>query len=105
MPFLSDYAYHFAPWPPIALGMGLNSVVHIVMYSYYAMTAFVTLHDFSWKRRITQLQFFQFAIGVVYGTYGYLYEGYCVFSFLYPLALIGFFGNYYYQAFFKTKDH
>ena len=103
MPFLSDYAYHFAPWPPIAFGMSLNSFVHIVMYSYYAVTALATLHDFSWKRFITQLQILQFCLGIVIGVYGYMYEGYCVFSFLYPFTLAVLFLNYYYNAFYRSK--
>lgn len=104
MPFLSDYAYHHAPWPPIGFGLGLNSAVHIVMYSYYALTAFLPLHDFSWKKRITQLQILQFMIGIVMSCVGYAREGYCVFSILYPLALIGLFSNYYYHAFYKTRN-
>ena len=103
MPFLADYGYHYAPWPPVGFGLALNSFVHIVMYSYYAMTACIPLHDFTWKKLITQLQIAQFIIGVVVGLSGYLNEGYCVFAFLYPLALIGLFSNYYYHAFFKRK--
>ena len=103
MPFLADYSFHYASWPPIGFGMGLNSFIHIIMYSYYALTAFVLLQDFAWKRLITQLQIAQFILGVFLGGFGYLYEGYCVFSFLYPVALIALFSNYYYHAFYKKK--
>ena len=99
MPFLSEYAYRYAPWPPIAFGLWLNSLVHVVMYSYYALTAFFPLHDFTWKKWITQLQIAQFVLGAIVSTYGYLYEGYCFYSIIYPLSLIGLFSNYYYKAF------
>ena len=103
MTFLSDYGYNYAPWPPIAFGMALNSGVHIVMYSYYAMKAFLPLQEIAWKKRITQLQILQFVLGVYIGCYGYMNEGYCIYAFLYPMALIGLFSNYYYHAFIRKK--
>lgn len=99
MPFLSEYGYRYAPWPPVAFGLMLNSVVHVVMYSYYAMTAIFPLHDFTWKRFITQLQIAQFLLGIVVSTYGYLHEGYCIYSIMYTGALICLFSKYYYKAF------
>ena len=104
MAFLSDYSYNYAPWPPIAFGMCLNAGVHIVMYSYYILTAFFPLHEFTWKKHITQMQLAQFVLGVVICVYGYFNEGYCVYSFLYPMALIALFSNYYYHAFLFKKE-
>ena len=105
MPFLSEYSYRYAPWPPIAFGLLLNSLVHVVMYSYYALTAFFPLHDFTWKKWITLLQIFQFVLGFVVCTYGYLYEGYCIYSIIYPLVLLSLFANYYYKAFIVKLHH
>lgn len=96
---LGDYAYHYSTYPPIAGLLALNSAVHIVMYGYYALTAVYPLHDFSWKRRITQCQMIQFLIGIFLDSYGYLYRGFCIYSVLYPLLMLALFSNYYYHAF------
>ena len=104
MLLLADYACNLAPWPPVALGIVLNSMVHIVMYGYYALTALYPLRDFAWKRLITQLQMVQFLVGVVMGVNGYLSHGYCVYSILFPAAMFGLFSNYYYHAYVMRKE-
>ena len=103
MAFLSDYAYNYAPWPPIAFGLAINAGIHIVMYSYYTLTAFYPLESFSWKKRVTQMQLAQFLFGIVISTNGYLYEGYCIYAVLYPFVLIILFSNYYYHSFLLNK--
>ena len=101
---LADNAYHMAPWPPIGLLMTLNSAVHVFMYTYYGLRAIQPLNEFSWKRRITQLQIAQFLFGLVFAANGYLYHGFCVYSMLYGFGLLGLFTNYYYQAFIRVKE-
>ena len=103
MAFLSDYSYNYAPWPPIAFGLAINAGIHIIMYSYYALTAVFPLEEFTWKRRVTQMQLAQFGFGVIVGVNGYLYEGYCVYAIIYPIVLITLFSNYYYNAFILRK--
>ena len=108
MAFLSDYSYNYAPWPPVAFGLAINAVIHIVMYSYYCLTAFFPLESFSWKKHVTQMQLAQFCLGIFISVYGFLYEGYCVYSIVYPLVLILLFSNYYYHAFLcppRRKPH
>ncbi|CAF4311253.1 unnamed protein product, partial [Adineta steineri] len=56
-------------------GPFLNSIVHVIMYSYYALSAIPSLRDkLWWKRYITQFQLIQFVIvlshtlgGIIYG--------------------------------------
>ena len=100
---LSDNAYRMAPWPPIALLMTLNSIVHIFMYTYYGLRAVQPLNEISWKKRITQLQIAQFLFGLLFAANGYLYHGFCVYSMLYGMGLLALFINYYYQAFIRQK--
>lgn len=51
----------------------LNSIVHIVMYSYYFMATFPTLVPFLWwKRYITSIQIGQFVVSLFYFILGYL---------------------------------
>ncbi|CAG2111399.1 unnamed protein product [Medioppia subpectinata] len=56
--------------PSITLFAFLNSFVHVIMYSYYALSAFgPQLHPYLWwKKYITQLQLIQFTIFGLYGT-------------------------------------
>lgn len=101
---LADWAYTRSCWPAITPIIALNSAVHVVMYGYYFLTALFPLHDFTWKKRITQIQIVQFLIGIVHGTYGYLYHGFCIYSVLYGLGMISLFSNFYYHAFLKPRS-
>lgn len=103
MLLLSDYSYFLSTWPPIAIVGVLNSFVHIVMYGYYAMTAWQPMEAYTWKKRITQLQMIQFLIGIVLSVNGYLSLGYCLYSILYPVSMFLLFSNYYYHAYFNPK--
>ncbi|XP_041976135.1 elongation of very long chain fatty acids protein 2-like [Aricia agestis] len=48
----------------------LNSFVHLVMYSYYALSVFPSLEKFLWwKKYITKMQMIQFAMIIVYVIY------------------------------------
>lgn len=100
---LADWAYTRSSIPAIVPIVALNSTVHIVMYGYYALTALYPLHDFSWKKRITQMQMIQFIIAILHGTYGYLYHGFCGYSILYGLGMLSLFSNFYYNAFIASK--
>lgn len=100
---LADWAYTRSSIPAIVPIVALNSAVHVVMYGYYALTALYPLHEFTWKKRITQMQMTQFVIAIVHGTYGYLYHGFCIYSILYGLGMLSLFSNFYYRAFIAKK--
>ena len=104
MAFLADYSFNYAPFINIAFGLCMNSFVHVVMYGYYALTAIYPLHEFTWKKRITQLQMAQFAIGLVQCTHGFLYHRICIYAIFYMLTLLLLFSNFYYHAFILRKD-
>ena len=96
---LADYVYHHAQWPAICFILSLNSLIHVVMYGYYCLTALYPLHEFTWKKNITQMQVAQFVLVICQAVYGYLYHGFCVYSILYGALFLGLFGNFYYHAF------
>ena len=50
----------------------LNSLVHVVMYAYFLLSALHLQPTIGWKRQITRLQIVQFSMGVVGGTYYWL---------------------------------
>ena len=101
---LGEWGYRDFCIPAFVPTLLLNSVVHVVMYGYYGLTAIYPLQDFSWKKRITQLQIAQFCLGLCHATYGYLYCGFCIYAFLYGCSMIALFSNFYYNAFIKKSS-
>ncbi|CAH1793971.1 unnamed protein product [Owenia fusiformis] len=104
MLLLSDYAYQYTPWAPIAFFLAMNSFVHVVLYYYYGMAALNPQNPPSWKKRLTELQILQFAIGCCFSTCGYLYHGFCIYSIFYGITMAGLFSNFYYQAYFRKRS-
>ena len=100
---LADWAYFIAPIPAVAPILAMNSTIHVVMYGYYFLTALRPLHDFTWKKRITQMQILQFLLGIAQSVVGYLYHGFCVYSIMYGFSMLVLFANFYYQAFILKK--
>lgn len=100
---LADFGYHRTNYPALVPLVSLNCAVHVIMYGYYALTAVYPLRDFAWKKRITQMQMLQFVIAIFHHIPGYLYYGFCVYSVLYPLAMLSLFGNFYYRAFVAKR--
>ncbi|XP_077999748.1 very long chain fatty acid elongase 5-like [Glandiceps talaboti] len=104
MLLLSDFAYSLCPWVGIAFGLSINSLVHVCLYFYYAQAAYNPSQAPSWKKNMTQMQILQFLIGLVHNTFGYLYHGFCVYSFFYAFSMLYLFSNFYYHAFVKQKS-
>lgn len=104
---LADWAYFLTPIPAVVPVLALNSIVHVVMYGYYFLTALHPLHEFTWKKRITQMQIIQFLIAMVQCMVGYMYHGFCVYAMLYGATMLLLFGNFYYRAFIvkKARSH
>ncbi|CAF0863082.1 unnamed protein product [Adineta steineri] len=91
-------------------GPFLNSIVHVIMYSYYALSAIPSLRDkLWWKRYITQFQLIQFVIvlshtlgGIIYGCdyplWGQLMLG------GYMITMLFLFRNFYVHAYVTKKN-
>ncbi|XP_078284586.1 very long chain fatty acid elongase 5-like [Rhinoraja longicauda] len=103
MLLLSDLTYHHYPWPAIAPFLLLNSFVHIFLYFYYGQSAVSPLQRPTWKKRMTQLQIFQFFMDLLLATWGYLFHGFCIYGILYGLTMLGLFSNFYFKAFYSKK--
>lgn len=99
MALLGDYAYHTRPCPAVGFPLGMNSVVHVVLYSYYGLCAWRPQRSITWKKRITELQLIQFTIGLVQDYFGYRYFGFCVYIVFYTSFMIILFGNFYIRAY------
>jgi len=96
--------------PSITLFAFLNSFVHVVMYSYYALSALgPSLHPYLWwKKYITQLQLLQFCAFGLYGTLvKFLHVGYPSFAFwmAYSQSILFFymFIKFYFQSYCRKS--
>lgn len=95
--------------PGIGLFALLNCLVHVVMYSYYALAALgpAVRRHLWWKRYITQLQLVQF---VVFTAYGFVLlaneSGYPLYYKLLPTVqpplFFALFYNFYRQSYKKS---
>lgn len=60
----------FVPGGNTAFVPIINSFVHIIMYTYYALSTFPSLRPYLfWKRYLTQLQLVQFVLIIVHAVY------------------------------------
>ena len=100
---LSDYAYHFTPWPAIGVMLGMNSFVHVFLYFYYGQSALYPTQRPQWRKTLTQLQMFQFVVGIVHSSFGYAHHGFCIFSIFYGFTMLALFGNFYFHAYIKAR--
>lgn len=103
MVLLTDYAANHSAWPAITPIIALNAGVHVIMYFYYALSAYDSNQPLSWKRRLTEMQILQFIFDMIYAFYGYLYHGFCIYGFLYGVIMIYLFANFYWHAYLKRK--
>lgn len=100
---LGNYAYVYTPYPPVAIPIGLNSLVHVFLYAYYAKSAISSSQQVAWKKYLTQFQIAQFLFDLVFSIFGYLYHGFCIYSICYGLSMLLLFGNFYYHAYIRKK--
>ncbi|XP_076459390.1 very long chain fatty acid elongase 2-like [Babylonia areolata] len=103
MLLLSDLSRRFYPWPAIAVFLGMNSFVHVVLYLYYGLSALFPDNPPTWKKQMTQVQIAQFLVGFVLAVFGYLYHSFCVYSIFYGLTMTYLFSNFYYHAYVKKS--
>ncbi len=99
MLLLTDYTCHNTVWPAICFMYCINSIVHVILYFYYAFTAWYPNYNIPWKHRLTQIQLTQFAIDFVFAFVGYLYYGYCVYILIYLFTMTALFSNFYIKAY------
>ena len=104
MIILSDVVYHLYPYPAFTVYLALNSMVHVVLYSYYGLSALYPDNPPQWKKFLTQFQILQFLIDMVHAIIGYLYHGFCIYGPFYGITMIYLFSNFYYHAYIKAQS-
>jgi elongation of very long chain fatty acids protein 4 len=87
----------------------MNSIVHVVMYTYYLLRTVAPNGNYWWKRYITQMQIIQFVLFVGQGI-ALLYYSCVSFSItllneLYAWSLLGLFLHFYFDGYIrKPRD-
>lgn len=95
--------------PAVSLFALLNSTVHVIMYSYYALAALgPNIRPYLWwKKYITQIQLIQFLLLIIYGVIVYSYSDYPSAPFWVatsqPPIFFCFFANFYIKSYFDNK--
>nr|AER58183.1 Elovl5 [Solea senegalensis] len=90
-------------------GASINSFVHVVMYSYYGLSAIPAVRPYLWwKRYITQLQLIQFFLTVFHTMSAVIWPcgfpmRWLYFQISYMVTLIILFANFYIQTYKKRS--
>nr|CDS27688.1 elongation of very long chain fatty acids [Hymenolepis microstoma] len=88
-----------------------NSIVHVIMYTYYGMSALGLYRYLWWKKYLTVLQMVQFCVFIVHqGQVLTPFNWECSFPKVFPLAIVVYaiiflflFGNFYVQAYWRRR--
>lgn len=101
MAIVTEWFYKIHPVTQASVPSGLNSIVHIVMYSYYALAAIEV--SCPWKKYITQFQLTQFFLLVIHGTVGGWITGdpHYYFYIIYEISMIFYFLPFYWKTYNK----
>ncbi|KAK2179330.1 hypothetical protein NP493_498g02048 [Ridgeia piscesae] len=100
MLLLSEFAWQHSAWPAIAVLLALNSLVHVFLYIYYALSTCPQVSVPSrWRQALTEIQILQFVIAIIYCLVGYFNHGFCVYSLVYGAVMTFLFSHFYYYAY------
>ncbi|XP_077585153.1 very long chain fatty acid elongase 5 isoform X2 [Stigmatopora nigra] len=103
------FVMNWLPCGQSSFGPCFNSLVHVVMYSYYGLSAIPAMRPYLWwKKYITQLQLIQFLVTILQTLCAIMWPcgvpfGWLYFQITYVLTLIVFFTNFYIQTYKKYK--
>ncbi len=77
VPILYWTAFRLVPtFKPLGIFVVINCFIHVLMYSYYALSSFgPKIQQFLWwKKYITQIQLLQFALLCTYGVFVFIFQ-------------------------------
>nr|ANN11902.1 polyunsaturated fatty acid elongase Elovl5 [Siganus guttatus] len=104
------FVMNWIPCGQTYFGASLNSFVHVVMYSYYGLSAIPALRPYLWwKKYITQLQLVQFFLTMFQTYCAVLWPcgfpiGWLYFQISYMVTLVILFSNFYIQTYKKRSS-
>jgi hypothetical protein len=99
----------FSPGGEAYQSAAMNSLVHVVMYTYYFLRTVAPAGNYWWKRYITQMQIIQFVLFVAQGLALLYYAcnsfAMALFNELYALSLLALFVHFYIDGYVrKPRD-
>lgn len=103
------FVMNWIPCGHTYFGACLNSFIHVVMYSYYGLSAIPAIRPYLWwKKYITQLQLIQFFLTGSQTMCAIIWPcgvpmGWLYFQIGYMVTLITFFANFYIQTYKKRS--
>lgn len=88
---------------------GLNSVVHVLMYSHY-LSATLEAGDLWWKRYLTRFQLTQFVIIFIQSSFGVYYscgwpDALNLIQLVYMVSMVVLFSNFYNKSYIRKKEN
>ena len=113
MPFVIWFGANFAPGGNSVFGPAQNSVVHVIMYSYYFLASFGSKYRkyLWWKKYLTLLQLVQFTINLGFLVNFLVNPGMCKFPHwmpkfmvFYMISFLILFGNFYLISYIKSRS-
>ncbi|XP_064173120.1 elongation of very long chain fatty acids protein 5 [Anguilla rostrata] len=116
MPSIWWFVMNWVPCGHSYFGASLNSFIHVLMYSYYGLSAIPALRPYLWwKKYITQGQLIQFVMTMIQTSCAVVWpcgfpRGWLYFQISYMVTLIALFSNFYIQTYqkqgaFRRKEH
>ncbi|KAK0052069.1 elongation of very long chain fatty acids protein 4-like isoform X2, partial [Biomphalaria pfeifferi] len=103
------FGARFIPNGPVIIFPFLNCFVHVIMYTYYALTS-IGYSLLTWKKYLTKIQLVQFLAFLVPSVLYQLYD--CPFArmyfslvLFYVITLMILFTNFYIKAYLSTDRH
>merc|ERR1719151_287361 len=112
MPFVIWFGANFAPGGNSVFGPAQNSVVHVIMYSYYFLASFGSKYRkyLWWKKYLTLLQLVQFTINLGFLINFFANPGMCdfphwmpKFMIFYMISFLVLFGNFYVVSYIMSR--
>ena len=112
VPIMGVYMAYDLTSPLIMMPIGINSFIHIIMYSYYTLATYKSLQAYLWwKRHLTKLQLIQFVAMITISAYHLVINNRCnyvphkvlYFTIVTGSIFMALFVNFYIQSYQMNK--
>jgi len=112
MPFVVWFGANFAPGGNSVFALAQNSVIHVIMYTYYFLSSFGPKYRkyLWWKKYLTLMQIIQFSINLAFLINFFVNPGMCEFphwmpkfSLFYMTSFLVLFSNFYIASYIRSR--
>ena len=112
MPFVVWFGANFAPGGNSVFALAQNSVIHVIMYTYYFLSSFGPKYRkyLWWKKYLTLMQIIQFTVNLAFLINFFVNPNMCAFphwmpkfSLFYMTSFLVLFSNFYIASYLRSK--